>query len=87
MTLSFVRLIVVILLGSMMVWSCSNESGSGNAESLDLAQKDNDVVVELIASGANIAGANELGLAPTATFMLRPCWDQISLCSIRNLAK
>ena len=65
MTLSFVRLIVVILLGSMMVWSCSNESGSGNAkESLDLAQKDNDVVVELIASGANIAGANGVGLGP-----------------------
>ena len=65
MKLSFVRSIAVVLLGSMLVWSCSNEPGSGKSkEALDLAKTDNGVVVDVIATGANIAGANGVGLGP-----------------------
>ena len=54
----------MILLGSMLVWSCSNEPGSGKSkEALDLAKNDSHGV-EVIATGANIAGANGVGLGP-----------------------
>ncbi|MEC8348749.1 MAG: hypothetical protein VXZ41_02420 [Pseudomonadota bacterium] len=65
MRLSFVWSRATIVLGSAMLWSCSNEPVSGKTqEALDPITGNDEVTVEVIATGANIAGANGVGLGP-----------------------